>query len=314
MKLKEIFNLATETSDGLTVAEFFGDFLDSYATVFKIKNRFGQNYSLDSSRLSEYFSSDTLPDPFIKAVSENGFEENILKMTSTLFYIFRKKLRKAKLLEAINGYMRNNRLESKADGNAEAEVQFAILITEWLRAKNEERLRELTMARHLRPHPSIFAKIISFLASQPIDDGRSIKLPRPYTIEEKMNANEIEGELRFKIGNLFDAYYGAIDEAIEALGKSDPTIRSKFLNKIRYFYLEFFSCRALNPEDEVCVKANAAESFSYCEGKIHFYIQSIEIENVYEEYLDDYVSACVTYAFYKCRILLKARNENANQL
>lgn len=310
MTLKDIFSVIARNGSGLTQTDFMGEFLATYCEEFKIKNRADEPYVWDPASISRLMTKDDFPSrKCIFPAGKNDFGKRLENVVNRILgrydELINAKTLKSDLLPTLKGLHVDAREEEAAS------PLLTKLLLIWFKRKYEE-ARKNRDGIQTWVRPSLFAMLIEEVANQAPEPGVSVKLDLSYTIEDKIAINDIKNPLKDEIIVLFDLYYESIEKALEELSQKDVNIRSKFLNKVKRYYLAYLSKNRIGHDDVDAIKRHSAKVFSHCSHRILDAVKNRDMKNVYEEDLLDYVDALTTYAFYKCRILLKVGKEDAD--
>lgn len=310
MTLKDIYLVVAKNGSGLTQFNFVGDFLSIYCDEFKIFNHSNEPYVWDSSSISRVLTKDVFQSrKLIFPIGIKGFEERLNIVTTKTLEQHHEYINEKTLKNDLLKVLKDQHVDMTEGEETSFLLTKTLLI--WFKRKYEEYIKK-DEGIPLTGRQSLFAMIIEEVANQTPGSSESVKLDLPYTIEDKIRINDIRGSLKNEIVESFDTYYETIEQALDGLSQKDVSVKSKFLNKIRRHYQSFLGKSKINPDDKDVVRKHSGAAFKYCSDQIFEAVKNKSMENVYEEDLYDYAIALVTYAFYKCRILLKVDKEDAD--
>lgn len=303
MRFLYIVDAIKANSSSISKPEIVDGLLSPLCDAFAITNRKGNRIPFESSnRASELLSSDSIPADLVLAYKQPDFSKSLQDTADKFLNDYPQEIQKEHLFSALCHL-------------SDAEPQL-------FHGTMEERLKSILvdcMDKYFGEKYDAFNKCDKHIANKPVNISIFVTLVKgvvefgclkdaqkrslhPYTIEEKLDMNRIEGPLRERILNSFDAYYDRIESALKQLSVLDPNIRTKFRSAVSSYYLDFRIKYNLDTADKITEEARPI--LDYVTRMILSKIENEKFEKVYQEELHDYAFALVVYVFYECGILI----------
>lgn len=313
MTLEEITHAVTDNSIQITNTIFITEIFGTLCDNLELKNQRGNDFRWNKKTVSSIVTSNKIPPSILEAFKLSDFPDMLLVSINEFNEDYKEKIGDEKCSTALS-LLFENEVEKfssikdfeKIPDSVEESLFKCLYQLFWQLSKKQQKTNLSVKPRN----SSLFATIISTIAD--VSNRRQSKSNHrlPYSLDDKMALNRLSEALKKKLIVSFDSYFDTIEDAFDALSDYDYLIKSKFLEAVHYYYLDYLNEKNLDPNSICEISSNASDIFTYISSTI---MRNIELKNMdccYEEQLPIYVWALVTYAFYRCRILIPMEGED----
>lgn len=303
MKLSDIVDAIKANSSGISKPEIVDGLLSPLCDAFAITNRRGNRIPFETSnRASEVLSSDLLPADLVLAYKQPDFSKSLQDTVDKFLNDYPQEIQKEHLFSTL---CHLSDVEPQLFHGTMEERLKSILVDCLDKYFGEKYDAFNKCDKHMTTKPvniSLFVTLVKGVVDVGCLKDAQKRSLHPYTIEEKLDLNRIEGPLREKILNSFDAYYDRIESALKQLSVLDTNIRTRFRSAVSSYYFDFRIKYNLDTADKITQQTRPI--LDYVTRMILSKIENEKFKKVYQEELPDYAFALVVYVFYECRILI----------
>ena len=308
MQIKDIIEAIQTYSSDLEKPDIMAALVGYIADYYGLKNQKKQDFKWVSNRTSEIMASNKIPQAIVKAVGLDDFGDCLDSMATSFFQQYGPQLELDPLKEIlIVIFERDSSEKEDLDCKSVEDVLKACVSRLFKQAKAAY---DFQLSKTSLLDRSLFVSIINGVIKLNASEGVVVKHEKPYSLEDKMALNGIEGELKERISDNFYRSFDVIESAFELLSQFNISIKTKFLTVMGGFYSEYLIRKGLSRQDSESIKKAAPDLLLWVEAKV---VESMEEENganCFKEELSAYSSALTAYAFYKCRILIPMEAEH----
>ncbi len=312
MTLEKITHAIVDNSCKITNTTFVTAIFGTLCDNFELKNLRGNDFKWNKKTVSVIITSNKIPPSILETFKLSDFPDMLLKSVRDFNEDYKERIGDESCAAALLSLFKSEKekypaisgLEEISDP-IEKSLFDCLYQLFWQLSQDQKKLGLSVKPRN----SSLFATIISSVAEMSNRGTPTSKHPSPYSLDDKMELNQIEGALKKKLSLSFDSYFDSIESAFDSLFNYDYSIKSKFLETINYYYLDYLSDKKLDPSSTSQIAAHASDIFTFISSTIMSNVESKNVSCCYEEQLPIYVWALVTYAFYRCRILIPMEGE-----
>lgn len=306
MQIKDIIEAIQSHSSDLEKPDIMAALVGYIADYYGLKNQKKQDFKWVSNRTSEIMASNKIPQTIVKAIGLDDFGDCLDSMVTSFFQQNGPQLELDPLKEELIAIYKRDSAEEAFVPESVGDALKACLSRFFKQAKAAY---DFQLSKASLLDRSLFVSIINGVIKLNASEGIVVKHEKPYSLENKMALNGIEGELKERISDSFYRSFDVIESAFEFLSQFNISIKTKFLTVMGGFYSEYLIRKGLSRQDSESIKKAAPDLLLWVEAKV---VESMEEENganCFKEELSAYSSALTAYAFYKCRILIPMEAE-----
>ena len=312
MTLEEIAHAVTNNSVQITNTIFITGIFETLCDDLELKNQRGKDFRWNKKTVSAIVRSNKIPPSILEAFKLSDFSDMLLASIREFSENYKERIGDENCAAALSSLFEKEKDKfppicnsEKIDDLVESSLFNCLYQLFWQLSKKQKKT-----SLSVKPtNSSLFATIISSVVKVSNQKASKSKHPLPYSLDDKMALNKLGEALKRKLSVSFDSYFDAIEDAFDTLSDYDYLIKSKFLETVHYYYLDYLEGKNLSPNSVSEVSSNASDIFTYISSTIMRNIELNSMNCCYEEQLPIYVWALVTYAFYRCRILIPMEGE-----
>ena len=240
MRFIDIVGIIKTCSPDLRKTDIVDGLLHPIAERFHLRNQKGNEFDfLQSNRVSELLTSDKLPECLILTFKQPNFTKVVAEAVERFISDYYQLI---KLDSAFESICRVRECKPSIY-NGDDEERFRKALVDCLNDYFSRKYENLDMKANPSVSKPVKTSLFVTLIEGVINVGDSANMPKrilkPYKLEQKLDLNEIDGDLREKIEHYFDNYFDKIEFALRQLSLKDPNISNRFLLKMANLYLGF---------------------------------------------------------------------------
>lgn len=312
MTLEEITHAVADNSIRITNTIFITEIFETLCNYLELKNQRGNDFKWNKKTVSTIIRSNKIPPSILEAFKLSDFSDMLLASVREFIENYKENIGDEGCPMALSSLFEKEKEKYPPIKTFEQIMnpieKFLFNCLYQLFWQLSERQKKTSLSVKPR-NSSLFATIISSVAEMSNRNASKSKHSLPYSLDDKMALNQLGEALKQKLSISFDSYFDSIENSFDTISDCDYFIKSKFLEAVHYYYLDYLDNKKIDPNSAERVSAHASDIFAYISSTIMRNVESKALDCCYEEQLPIYVWALVTYAFYKCRILIPVKGE-----
>lgn len=303
MKFLDIVDAIKANSAGINKSEIVDGLLSPLCDAFDIRNKYGNKYQFDvSSRASALLTSDSIPLRLVLEYTQPDFSEALENAVGKFLNGYPQELHSENLISDLCTLCKLD--PDSYDGETYERLRMCLIdcLKRYFAKKYGSTDRGGRGNSIKSSNISIFVTLVKGMVDVNRFKENQKRNLQPYTMEEKLDLNRIEGPLREKMLDSFDTNFDCIEKALKQLSNFDPNIRTRFRSVVSGYYSDYLVKHDLRTAKGITDQARSI--LDYAKGRILTEIEDKQVAGIYQEELENYAFALVVYVFYECGILI----------
>ncbi|EEA85997.1 hypothetical protein [Peptacetobacter hiranonis] len=148
------------------------------------------------------------------------------------------------------------------------------------------------------------SKIIKTMISRRSERKIEEKPRKSYSICDKMEFNNLTGNITYKIENLHIYKFDLVVDVIESLEEFETEIRSELFEYYWSIYLEVLDKFSIDLKDYAKIREHSSKIYLEIQQYIESDLYSLKNCNIAKNKLKTYSEAITAFVFYSCKFLL----------